>query len=171
MLFDIETKTEHKQGLREIDIMPRRTAALDRIMQVKIAVSHRAIVHREPASRNQIPAVYFIANSAGCDVFGNDALHGRLAEIKGAPRAFPSLQDGDTLVDREAWEKWILYAGNLRAHQVLEIVRARYDTAEPARGLHARANVAHGQVGKDVDDKFGGEVQELRRHGGRPGSS
>ena len=162
MLFDVETKIEYKQGLREIDAMPRRAAALDCIVQVKIAVSHRAIVHREPASRDQIPAVYFIANSAGSDIFGNDALHGRLAEIKGTPRAFPSLQDGDTLVDRGAREKWILHAGNLRTHQVLEIERARDDVAEPARGQHACANVAHGQVGKDVDDQFSGEVQELR---------
>jgi hypothetical protein len=44
----------------EIDIIPRGVATLDEVMQVNVVVPHRAIVHWEPPSPNQISAMYLV---------------------------------------------------------------------------------------------------------------
>lgn len=142
-------------------MVPRRVATLDRVVQVKVTVSQGAIVHRESPSCDQVTAMYLMTRDASRNVSGDDALQSGIAEIEAVPRAFPSFQCGEPFLDREARKKGVVHARYLGSQEILEVLRARDDAVQSPRGLCAGANVAQGSVGEDLDDQFGGEVQEL----------
>ena len=69
----------------------------------------------------------------------------------------------------ETGEKGVVHARYLRSQEISQVLRARDDAVEPPGGLCAGADIAQGSVGEDLDDQFGGEVQESWRHGLRAG--
>ena len=57
-----------------------------------------------------------------------------------------------------------MHARHLCAQEVAQVLRAGDDSVEPPGGSRAGADVAQRSVSKDLDDQFGGKVQELGRH-------
>lgn len=147
----------------EIDMVPRRVPTPDRVVQVKVTVPQGSIVHRESPSRDQVTAPYLVRGHAGRNVSRDDAPQGGIAEVEAAPRAFPAFQDGEPFLDGDAagGEEGVVHARDLGSQEILQVLRARDDGVQPPRGLRAGPDVAQGSVGEDLDDQFGGEVQEL----------
>jgi hypothetical protein len=108
--------------LEEIDVIPRRVAKLNYVLQINIAISHRAIVHWESPTRNQVTAVYLVSQDADRDVSGNHTLYNRLMEIKSMPSAFPTSQDGHSFGYRETGKKGVAYARHLYPHKISQIL-------------------------------------------------
>ena len=60
-----------------------------------------------------------------------------------------------------------MYTRYLRSYEVSKIQGARDNAIEPPRGQCESANIPQGSVRENLDKKFGGEVQEMWRHGWR----